>query len=105
MAKTFIFTGNMTKVYLGNGGLVVLYLLAIVHTKATKELAQPVTQWDYMHYLQKLGDPEPNEQTIENVVSAEDRNRRSYSQPLLHSVMSKRNPQGTLLRFKKTLIY
>ena len=90
----------MAKVYNRNISLIVLYVLILYHTKATKEFAQPVTQWDYMHYLQKLGEAEPNEDPAENVVAAEDTNeeKRSY-EPLLHTMRGKRYSQGTLLRY------
>ena len=79
---------------------IVLCLLVLDFAEATKELPQPVRQWDYMHYLQKLADGEPNEGPTEDGRLEEDPNedKRAY-EPLLHSLRGKRFPQGTLLRY------
>ena len=87
-------------VQIKNAAVIALCLLVLDFAEATKELPQPVRQWDYMHYLQKLADAEPNEGPTQDGRLDEDSNedKRTY-EPLLHSLRGKRVPQGTLLRY------
>ena len=87
-------------VHIKNAAVIALCLLVLDFAEATKELPQPVRQWDYMHYLQKLADVEPNEGPTEDGRLEEDPNedKRTY-ESLLHSLRGKRVPQGTLLRY------